>query len=417
MNFTDTHIEAQSEAKSEAQHGAKDQRLRERFSAEVETWLDGNLPKGMGPAACRQPSSGDWPALNQLRLRLGKKGWLAVQEPQQGFETVLAEALEKRGLAWMRDQATEALNIALDAWATPPQIQEFDGPLTRREPVVWITWLELDTDVDVSRIGISATEDGDDYVVDGRGLFQGIGPQPDLLWALVKLGTGSGPENPGLGSICSCLIPTGSPGIVYPRSRTLTPGVPRVVIFNQVRVPRYLMLGPPRDGAMVMQSATAAATHGQDPHAGDAEAAWLQRFLLDTVSNRVDPDQREILQQSVMDSYIDARVSRLFRIRDAWMRAHSEITTYQPAQTRLWESRAAMRLAETARQVLGPYSLLDYLDSRAPAEGRFEQQQRRSLDQNSAGSQWLAGRDSIARHLGLGRQAPGPVPAEAPEPV
>jgi len=416
VNFSDTHIETQDPA--------KDLGLRNGFGAEVEAWLDENVPQALTAAACRQPSPGDWLALNQLRLLLGKKGWLAIQKPQEGFESVLGEALERRGLAWMRDGGSEALGIALETWATPSQIQGFMGPLTRREPVVWITSLEPGTEVDASRIGISATEDGDDYVVDGRGLFEGIGPKPDLLWSLVRLKADPESIDQDLSPICSCLIPTGSPDIVYPRSRSLTPGGPRAVILNQVRIPRYLMLGPPGKGAMVMQSATAAATDGREPHGGDAEAAWLQRSLLDAVDACVDPDQREILEQSVMDSYIDSSVSRLFRMRDAWMRdtftrggGGGEPLTYQPAQTRLWEGRAATRLAETARQVLGPYSLLDHRDPRAPAEGRFELQQRRSLDQNSSRSHWLIDRDSIARHLGLARQTSSPVPAGASDPV
>ena len=352
---------------------------------------------------------------NAMWILLG--GQLSIQDG----ETVLAAALEKRGLAWMRDGATESLRIALDAWATPSQIQEFMGPLTEMVPVVWLTSLEAETEVDESRIKIFAIEDGDDYVIDGQGLFEGISFKPDLLWILVRLRTASEPVDPGLGSMCSCLIPTTRGGIVYPRSRNLISGGPRAVIFNQVRVPRYLMLGPPGAGAKVMQTATAAAKRRLEPYAGNTEAAWLQRFLLDTVDACADLDQQEILQQVVMDSYIDSRVSRLFRMRDAWMRAAwtrggGEPTTYQPTQTRLWEGRAAMRLADTARQVLGPYTLLDHQDPRAPAEGRFELHQRRSLDQTSSGSHWLVDQNTIARQLGLVKQTNSPVTAGAPEP-
>ena len=34
---------------------------------------------------------------------------------------------------------------------------------------------------------VTATEDGDDYVLNGLERFVGAGPQPDLLWALVRL--------------------------------------------------------------------------------------------------------------------------------------------------------------------------------------------------------------------------------------
>lgn len=399
MDFTYNYIRAQDNLASE------------RFRSRVEAWLDANIPEDLTPAVCRQPSAADWPALNRLRRLLGKQGWLAAQETKeqggleelQGHATVLGEALDKRGLAWMRDRGAEALRRALDAWANPSQILEFMGPLTRGETVIWHTPLEPETDVDASSIEILATGDGDDYVLDGRGRFAGIGPAPDLVWALVRLCPESTSGNPDLESTFSCLIPAGSEGIEYPPSRNLTPAGPRTLAFNQVRVPRYFLLGPPAEGVMVMQNAVTAATNVLGPHAGDPEAAGLQQYLLDAVDAGEDIDQQEIQQQSVMDSYIDDRVSRLFRMRDAWMRAMDEPFTYQPAQTRLWEGRAAMRLAETVRQVIGPYSLLDHKDPRAPVEGRFELQQRYSLDRNSSQSHWLVDRNTIARHLGLGQ--------------
>ena len=141
------------------------------------------------------------------------------------------------------------------------------------------------------------------------------------------------------------------------------------------------------------------------PHRIETETAGIHQNLLDTTAPYDDLDRQELLQQLVMESYIKSRVARLFRMRDAWMRENGNHITYQQAQTRLWEGHAAMRLAEIVREVAGPYSLLDRQDPRAPAEGRFELQQRGSLDQNSSNGHWLADRKAIARHLGLASSA------------
>ena len=384
-------------------------RDQERFRRQVEAWLDANIPEDLNPAACREPSAEDWHALKRLRRLLGERGWLAAQEPRehgdlgasQGEEVVLAEELDKRGLGWLQDRHAASLWRALEDWATPAQIQEFMGPLTRGETVIWHSPLEPEAEVDVSGIEILATENGDDYVLNGRGQFVGIGPKPDLLWTLVRLCPESGSSDPDVDPTFSCLVPGALDGIDYPTSRQLTAEGHRSVAFYRVRVPRYYLLGRPGEGALLMQIAISHAGGSPAPHCIDTEASGLHQYLQDATTAGDDLDRQEILQQLVMESCINNRVARLFRMRDAWMLDNGGHITYQSAQTRLWEGRAAMRLAEIVREVVGPYCLLDLQDPRAPAEGRLELQQRGSLDQNSANGHWLTGRKTIARHLGL----------------
>ena len=386
---------------------------QKRFRAGVARWLDANIPPGMDPVVCRNPATDDWPALIRLRLLLGQKGWLSPQEPvsrgglgaTQGEEVVLAEELAVRGLAWLQDQGAAALRQALNARATQAQIDEFLAPVTRGELAVWHTRLDPDGTPDLSDIGVAAAEDGDDYVLNGLEQFTGIGPKPDFLWALVKLCDGpleERQERPDFDLTFSCLVPADLEGISYAESRRLSAGGPRSVAFDQVRVPRYYLLGLPGEGALLMQTAAAGATENPAPHGADPETDVLQQRLLDLATQSVnDPDRREVLLQLVMDSYIDRRVSRLFRLRNAYMLQNEKDVTYQQAQTRMWDRRAAKRLSEAASQVLGPFSLLDREDPRAPAHGWFEGQQRESLARNSANDDWLMDRKTIARCLGL----------------
>ena len=391
---------------------------QERFRAEVARWLDVHIPPGMDPVVCRHPTTDDWPALMRLRLLMGQKGWLAPQEPvsrwgsgaTQGEEVVLAEELAVRGLAWLQDAGAAALRQAFDARATQAQVDEFLGPVSRGELAIWHTRLNPDDVPDPSDIGVVADEDGDDYVLNGLEQFTGIGPRPDLLWALVKLCDGPGEEReerPDSDLTFSCLVPADLDGISFTESRQLTPDGPRSVAFDQVRVPRYYLLGLPGEGALLMQTAAVGATENPAPYGADPETDGLQQRLLELATQSVnDPDRQEVLLQMVMDAYIDHRVSRLFRVRDAYISQHAGNITYHRAQTKMFEAHAAKRLSEVAGHVMGPYSLLDRADPRAPAHGRFEAQQRESLDRNSANDHWLMDRKTIARCLGLLRPDP-----------
>ena len=109
-----------------------------------------------------------------------------------------------------------------------------------------------------------------------------------------------------------------------------------------------------------------------------------------------------VLQQLLMEAHIESRINQLFRMRDAWMRSTGQDMTYQAAQTALLESRAARRLSEISRDVMGAYALLDRRDPRAPSAGTLELQQRMSLVHQSQDSGVEGYAAAIAQHLGMG---------------
>ena len=86
------------------------------------------------------------------------------------------------------------------------------------------------------------------------------------------------------------------------------------------------------------------------------------------------------------------------------MRASGTPLTYHALETARWERRAAMRLAQIARDVAGPFALLDRTDPGAPSAGRIERHQRRSLaEQNPTGTPEAASA-AMAQRLGLGER-------------
>ena len=104
-----------------------------------------------------------------------------------------------------------------------------------------------------------------------------------------------------------------------------------------------------------------------------------------------------------MEAYIESKINRLFRMRDSWMRSTGQSLDYHAAQTALRETRAALRLSEITRYVMGAYSLLDRRDPRAPSAGSLELQQRMSLVRQSQDSSVEGYVAAIAQHLGLGQ--------------
>ena len=177
--------------------------------------------------------------------------------------------------------------------------------------------------------------------------------------------------------------------------------------FHQVRVPRDCLVGQEGDGwDLAISSLMGSAQAGKLPMP-DPELEGLIRYARETTYEGAPLSQEPVRQLLLMDAYINSRVTRLFRMRNAWMRAAGQEMTYQDAQAALWEQKATVRLAEITRDVAGMYALLDHSDPRRPPQGGFDVQQRRSIaQQNASGSaDWY--RRLIALSLGMGDREEG----------
>ncbi len=383
---------------------------QEDFRAEVTAWLDANLP--------HHPKSGGsvFGPLSDLRRRLGEKGWLAPTEPaefggfgaSQGEEVILAEELGSRGLGRLQDQGSAAVTRAIHGWASESPLLSLIPEINGGRVFLWQACIPPEVSPEPSQelrnpTGVIATEDGDDYVLNGHGWFAGPHPAPDYLWTLAQLDVEIPPGEATRDFTISLLVPAGLDGIYCQPTRQLVNGGPRQVGFDQVRVPRTRLLGSKGQGWDLMHSALNAGPETDAPPALDAGVIRLQEHAESTTKLGLPLIQDPVIQHMVMDVYIDGRVTRLFETRDAWMRANGQKTTYQPAQTRIWRKRAAQRYSKIVRQVVGVYALLDDKDPRSPAGGEFELQQRQSLESDDPAG--VSGSDAaiIARHLGMAR--------------
>ena len=381
---------------------------QERFRQEVRLLLDTNpstVSTGKAPLSDAQQAT--WEQIDSLKKRLGRRGWLLPGLAGDGgrmalgnsCQLVLWEELEKCGLLCVVAESGWSLAQAVAQWGDDSQIESLLPALGRGEASFSRYVLDEGMEPYGATLGIEAVEDSDDFVLDGEGVFTGLAPHPDYLWTLARIRREETTEP----ITASFLLPTGLSGITFAADRRLLDKQERLVTFAQARVPRSCMLGGEGDGWLLMASSLLGERALQHPHRADAALEELLRYADDTSRNGVRLSEEPVLQQLLMEAYTGSRLLRLLRTRDAWTRESGGEVTYQEAQTRLWERRNALRLAEIVREVVGLYALLDCDDPRAPAEGRFESQQRDSLalHHGTPGVDWES--EIIARHLGLER--------------
>jgi alkylation response protein AidB-like acyl-CoA dehydrogenase len=386
---------------------------QEQFRQEVIAWLDTNPVHPSMDLA-------DYGLLRDFRLKLGAKGWLAPTEPTElgggglsrDLARVLQEELERRGVGRLLEDGVASLRLALQGWGSEEQLKQFLPLIAGGRTDFWRHTFETSAvkpgaGPDPGTIGIRAFPDGDDYVLDGEGMFSGPGPAPDYLWTMALIGNGDSSGN----STAAFLVPASAGevvgGISIRTIRSLGPGGSHRVTFRQVRVPVYYRLGNEGDGWQPFllangQAGLLSEEIGEYISANDEAVAGLLEYARETVRDGVPLIEEPVFQQLLMEAYINSRVTRLLKMRNSWMLDTGQAVTYQASQAAIWEKRAAERLSEIAREVAGIYALLDRDDPRSPTQGDLGVQQRWSLAQGSANGTVEAHSEIIAHYLGLG---------------
>ena len=303
---------------------------------------------------------------DEVPYELARLGWLAAAEPvalggaslTDSHESIVAEELAARGIEGVMNPATAPLRHVIHDYGSPDQAERFIPALSGGDIPLWVLRADSLHDLDPANLTISASRDGDDYILEGYGDFVGQGERPGLIWAWTAV-EGAGEDAP-----LAVLVPGDAEGVLIAGPiESIGRQVTRVD-FQQVRVPIYSALGAEDSGWDIALCALDSRLM-VGPLKSAAEMDDLLSYAIE-----VDRDGAPLLLESVpqlilMEAFIESRVAQLMHRRNAWMRSARRELTYHAAQAGLMESRARAAVRTAADQVAGPYALLDHDDPRA----------------------------------------------------
>lgn len=375
---------------------------QKRLRDEVAAWLDANLVS-LSPSADGGPAARERP--DELRRKLGEKGWLLPTCPVQwgglgltpAHAAVIEEELRERGLGWTVESGAPLLLKALQGWGTEEQRRRHLPVVSAGKATVARLFMEPGAELDLDNLHLCASRDRDGFILDGEGFFLGGDATPDYLWTLAVTDAHARAQR----SVGMFLLPARWPGISVQGMNLLTGEGGRRVVFDGARVPADCLIGGESDGWAAAAATLLAEDGAFSPPTMDRLVTDLFRYARETRRGGVPLSQDPILQQLLVEAYIDGEIGRLFKTRNDWMGSTGQELTHQEAQHRLWAKRAALRLSEIVREVLGPYALLDRGDSRSPFHGEFELHQRQSLAAQNPGGGPEVQAAFIAKRLGL----------------
>ncbi len=378
---------------------------QQEFRETVIGWLDENTPPN---ADALFDSSEGASTLTRLSRNLGEIGWLAPSASAQDggaalspdMTVVVLEELNRRGLLALAQSEAQALKTALLAWGTEGRQAQLVRSLSRGERVVWRHQVSVSrrsdgaVALDRDSVGLTATPDADGYIVNGLGMFRGLGDAPDILWTVALVQSDDAESLP----VC-LLVDPASEGVALTPSRALSPAVARPVRFDDVWVLRTDALGWEGDGDRVISARVSLDSNADLPSWVETETDALLDYARRTESNGKPLSADPIRARILVEAYIASRVSRLLRMRETWERSHEDHAQRSGALASLWRQGAATELADAARQVAGPRALLSSDDPQSADAGRFERLSRRELAERESGD---ADREALASDIGMG---------------
>ncbi len=378
---------------------------QEGFRGIVSEWLDRNVP--MESEALFDSKEGI-KTVTQLSQEIGRIGWLAPSESAEDggaalsadLTVVVLEELNRRGLLSLVQGEAQALRTALTSWGSEVQRDHLVCSLGRGERAVWRHQASLSPcsdgsiKLDHDSVGLTATPDADGYIVNGAGMFQGIGDMPDILWTVALVESADSEPLP----VC-LLVDATTEGLTFTSPRTLSPIAARSVRFDDVWVLRTDALGPEGEGHRVVNTQVSLDPNADLPGWVETETDALLDYARRTESSGKPLSADPIRARILVEAYIASHVSRLLRMRAAWERTQDGETERADALASLWRRAAGSELSDTARQVVGPRALLSADDPESADAGRFERLSRRELAEREAGD---SDRETLASEIGIG---------------
>ncbi|PKB80147.1 MAG: hypothetical protein BZY88_09500 [SAR202 cluster bacterium Io17-Chloro-G9] len=391
---------------------------QEEFRQEVREWLKDNMPPDIvQPADPIDLTEEQYQKRRDLGRSLGSKGWLwPTADPQYGggglsldHAVVIEEEMDTYGMSVppYYDSGGRLGGASIMVWGTEEQKQQFLPPILKGEVRTWQLLSEPEAGSDLANVKTTAERDGDEYVINGQKIYVGSSLGCDMVWTLTRTDT-EAPRHQNLGWF---MIPSDLPGItIQPMDLLISggeggagSGVKNTVFFDNVRVPATNLIGGENEGWKV------ATTHLELEHGtgGHIGRNWLVDRLFEyckTTQRRgepltKDPDVRERL----MDVYIEAEISRLFQLRNYWMRHSKANITYEGPQASYYRKVSGLRMSGAILDILGP-SALTYDPERGAAEGHIEAHQRSAIVALHPGGTADIQKVIMARRIGIGRE-------------
>lgn len=324
------------------------------LAAHLETWANANLD------AIDHQSADE--TCRQLVTILGDAGFLAHSavggEDQQKLDVrslcLIRETLARHdGLADFAFAMQGLGTGAISLFGSEQQKDEWLTKTRQGQAISAFALTEPQSGSDVANSTMTATRDGDHFVLNGEKTWISNGGIADLYTVFARTG-----EAPGAKGLSAFIVPAGLPGFeITERLETIAPHPLATLRFTECRIPAKALIGAPGQGfkiAMsvldIFRSTVAAAALG---FARRALSETLERVTTRVVEGTPLFD-RQMVQGHIADMAVDIDAAALLVYRAAWTKdSGAARVTREAAMAKLFATDHAQNVIDKAVQLHG----------------------------------------------------------------
>jgi alkylation response protein AidB-like acyl-CoA dehydrogenase len=240
------------------------------------------------------------------------------------------------------------------------QKAEYLSKIANGEAIFTLALTEASAKYDAASIAVTASADGDDYIINGTKLFVPDAHIADYLLCVARTNKQKEAEN----GITVFIVDAKSPGINYTVLKTIAGDKLCEVVFDQVKVPKENILGQMDQGWQIVQRTIEQAAVAKCCTIVGA----IQQTLDMTVEYAKERKQYDrpigsfqIIQHYCANMATDVNGSRLSTYEAAWRLNEGLPYTKEVAIAKAWVNEAFERVSTLAHQIHGAIgSTLDH---------------------------------------------------------
>jgi alkylation response protein AidB-like acyl-CoA dehydrogenase len=254
-------------------------------------------------------------------------------------------------------QGPSMLVPTLLAHGSEEQRKRWIGPTMRGE-VVWCQgYSEPGSGSDLASLSTSATEDGDDFLINGQKIWTSTADKAQMCFILVR----TEPDAKKHEGISYILLPMDTPGIEVQPLRTMAGDIGEnsfnQVFFSNVRVPKANVVGQRGEGWKI---ANTTLKHERSSLSANAEGTWMKlaKLMREETVNGVAAIQSPVYRDRLMRLHARAQTMKYHSMRMLTCTLRGENPGVAGLVVKLQNTQLGFDMAALAIDVMGELGTL-----------------------------------------------------------
>jgi len=343
-----------------------------------------------------------------FRRKLGAAGYLGMGWPKEYggggrsriYQAILWDEMEYHRAPGL-DRSMTYIPNAVMTFGSDAQKAALLPKINRGEISWFVGYSEPDAGSDLANLKCRAVADGDDFVITGQKAFSSDAHMADYGWLAARTDPGAQRHR----GITMFMVDMKAPGVSIAKHPTLAGWTHHSVHFDNVRVPKSMMVGELDQGWKVLMGAidferAALASPGLVNYQFDRLLAWSAQSR--DGSDR--PIDDAVVQDELVRLAIEAEGTRIMSYWLASLHARGQYPQHETSLALLVKRETARLFDEKGMELLGPYAPLRTGAPHVQLDGEVEIEYRDHLYFQFAAGGFDITRNVVAtRGLGLPR--------------